>query len=29
VAAKEAAARFGWRQVIDRYTQHYESLTRG
>jgi glycosyltransferase involved in cell wall biosynthesis len=26
VAAKEAAGRFGWQQVIDRYTQHYERL---
>jgi glycosyltransferase involved in cell wall biosynthesis len=26
VAAREAAGRFGWQQVIDRYTQHYERL---
>jgi UDP-glucose:(heptosyl)LPS alpha-1,3-glucosyltransferase len=26
VAATEAAARFGWPQVIDRYTEHYERL---
>jgi UDP-glucose:(heptosyl)LPS alpha-1,3-glucosyltransferase len=25
-AAREVAARFGWQQVIDRYTQHYERL---
>jgi UDP-glucose:(heptosyl)LPS alpha-1,3-glucosyltransferase len=25
-AAREVAARFGWQQVIDRYTQHYEQL---
>jgi glycosyltransferase involved in cell wall biosynthesis len=25
-AAREAAERFGWQQVIDRYTRHYEGL---
>jgi glycosyltransferase involved in cell wall biosynthesis len=25
-AAREVAGRFGWEQVIDRYTQHYERL---